>query len=98
MNTRITIPVGDSGVKRKHFEGTPWNSLVAMSYINNKFRNNCVIIPYRNEPNDHTDLSIRWVQKKGEDGYLHVPKNFTNASYLFSFSIISLKNFEDKAL
>ena len=76
MNTRITIPVGDSGVKRKHFEGTPWNSLVAMSYINNKFRNNCVIIPYRNEPNDHTDLSIRWVQKKGEDGYLHVPKNF----------------------
>lgn len=60
----------------KKFDGTPWYSLVAMYYLNNNYKNNCVIIPFRNMPDDHTDISLRWVQTKGKKGYLHIPDNF----------------------
>lgn len=61
---------------RKKFEGTPLNNLVAMDYLNQKYDNHCVVVPYKKVPSDHTDVSIRWIQKKGTEGYLHVPKNF----------------------
>ena len=60
----------------KKFDGTPWYSLVAMYYLNNNYKNNCVIIPFKNIPDDHTDISLRWIQKKGKEGYLHIPDNF----------------------
>lgn len=71
----VVIPKGDYGNLKK-FEGTPFNSLVAMVYLNKKYKNSCVIIPTREMPNDHTDLSIRWIQKKGEKGYLKIPRKF----------------------
>ena len=60
----------------KYFEGTPWFNLVAMHYLTTKHKDSCVVIPYKNEPGDHTDVSIRWIQTKGKNGYLHIPKNF----------------------
>ena len=71
----VVIPKGEY-INLKKFEGTPFNSLVAMAYLNRKHKNNCVIIPIRNIPNDHSDLSIRWIQKKGEEGHLKIPKFF----------------------
>ena len=71
----INIPKGNyDGMK--YFDGTPWFNLVGMYYLTRKYKNNCVIIPYKKKPNDHTDVSIRWIQTKGDNGYLHVPKNF----------------------
>ena len=75
MNYDVIIPKGEYKELKK-FEGTPFNSLIAMAYLNKKHKNHCVIIPIRDIPDDHTDLSIRWIQKKGQDGYLRVPKKF----------------------
>ena len=74
LNTPLIIKDG----KRQKFEGTPLFNLIAMDYLNKKYDNHCVVVPYKKKPNDHTDVSIRWIQKKGTDGYLHVPKNFWN--------------------
>jgi len=71
----VIIPKGEHAVTEK-FEGTPFNNLVAMTYLNKKYKNNCVIIPTRDIPHDHSDLSIRWIQKKGEKGHLKIPKKF----------------------
>ena len=60
----------------KNFDGTPWYSLVAMYYLNNNYKNNCVVIPFHGVPDDHTDISLRWIQEKGKEGYLHIPDNF----------------------
>lgn len=62
--------------KFKSFDGTPWFNLSALHYLNNKYKNHCVIIPNKKKPYEHTDVSIRWIQKKNKEGYLHVPKNF----------------------
>jgi hypothetical protein len=75
MNT-IQLPSGDGNLQKKRFEGTPWNSFVAMHYLNHKHKNHCVIVPRKNKPNEHTDISIRWIQTKGYNGYLKVPDNF----------------------
>ena len=39
----VVIPKGEY-INLKKFEGTPFNSLVAMAYLNRKHKNNCVII------------------------------------------------------
>jgi hypothetical protein len=71
----INVP-GRKYSSLEKFEGTPWNSLVAMHYLNSKYNNHCVIIPYTKKPSDHTDISLRWVQTKDTNGYLNIPKNF----------------------
>lgn len=71
----LIIPYGPN-VKFKKFEGNPWFNLVALVYLNRKFNNHCVIIPTTEEPEDHTDVSIRWIQKNGSSGYIHVPERF----------------------
>ena len=72
----VILPKINTKIPKKKFEGTPWNNLVAMDYLNKRFDNHCVIIPDKKIPNDHSDISIRWIQTKGKHGYLSVPRNF----------------------
>lgn len=72
---RLRIPTGIK-VEKTSFEGTPWYNLVGMKYLNKKYRNNCVVMPDKSNPRDHSDISLRWIQTSGTDGYIHIPETF----------------------
>ena len=78
MNNDIKLPRSPK-VKKTKFKGSPRYNLKVMKYLQNKYEEHCVIIPTINKNNEileHTDVSLRWIQTKGKNGYLHIPKNF----------------------
>lgn len=77
MNS-IRLPTSPK-VKKTKFKGSPSYNLKVMKYLKNKYDDFCVIIPEINKSNNnlsHTDVSLRWIQTKGKDGYFSVPKNY----------------------
>ena len=74
-STELKIPSGVK-VKKTSFEGTPWYNLVGMKYLNKKYDNNCVVMPNKRNPRDHSDISLRWIQTNGTGGYIHIPDTF----------------------
>lgn len=73
----IKIPTVKHTGKYKKFEGDAWFNMVAMHYLTTKFKNQCVVIPFKTMPDEHTDVSIRWIQLgNSSKGKLHIPKNF----------------------
>ena len=79
MNNDIKLPRSPK-VKKTKFKGSPTNNLKVMKYLQNKYQEHCVIIPVikknKNEILEHTDVSLRWIQTKGKDGYFSIPKNY----------------------
>lgn len=66
-------------VKKTKFRGSPQYNLKVMKYLQSKHKDYCVIIPTINKhKNDllHTDVSLRWIQTKGKEGYFSVPKDY----------------------
>ena len=76
MNNPSFIMPKVKKVKKTKFEGTPWYNLIGMLYLNKKYNNNCVVIPANRKPREHTDVSIRWIQTKGTNGYINIPEDF----------------------
>ena len=76
MKGQLIIPFGKK-TKRTSFEGNPWYNLMGMRYLNDKYTDNCVVIPNKKiKPKEHTDISLRWIQTDGKNGYISVPTNF----------------------
>ena len=73
--TRLIMP-NISNVRKTTFECNPWYNLMGMLYLNKKYNNNCVVIPSTRYPIEHTDISIRWLQTDGIDGYINIPSDF----------------------
>ena len=44
MKGQLIIPFGKK-TKRTSFEGNPWYNLMGMRYLNDKYTDNCVVIP-----------------------------------------------------
>ena len=66
-------------VKKTKFKGSPSYNLKVMKYLQKKYKDYCVIIPtISKSKNDllHTDVSLRWIQTKGKNGYFSVPENY----------------------
>lgn len=87
---KIKLPTSPK-VKKTKFKGSPSYNLKVMKYLQKKYTDYCVIIPTINKSkNDlsHTDVSLRWIQTKGKNGYFSVPKDYWN-----QFSKCSNKRF-----
>ena len=98
----INLPISPK-VKKTKFKGSPSYNLKVMKYLQKKHKSYCVIVPevYKNK-NDllHTDVSLRWIQTKGKDGYFSIPKNYweqffkcsTKRFIVFPFGFTCLNN------
>lgn len=70
---KISSPRVKSRKVTHKFSGTPLLSMVALHYLTTKHKDQCIVIPFKLTPEEHTDISIRWVET---DRKLHIPSNF----------------------
>jgi hypothetical protein len=77
MSESIILPYSPT-VKKTNFRGSAEYNLKVMKYLKKKYKNYCVIIPeVKNKKYiEHEDVSLRWIQTKGKEGYFSIPKNY----------------------
>jgi serine/threonine protein kinase len=83
MTKKVIIPTGIKSHETT-FIGSPYYSIIAMLYIQKKYKNIAyVILPdvkCKNKCSNvsHKDISLRWIQTRvnSNDGYISVPKDF----------------------
>lgn len=75
-NDKLKLPSSPT-VKKTKFRGSPTFNLKVMKYLKKKFPKYCVIIPEIKTKNfSHEDVSLRWIQTTGKNGYFSIPKDY----------------------
>lgn len=76
MNSEIKLPVSPN-VKKTSFKGSAKFNLKVLKYLKNKYKDYCIIIPNLNKRYfEHEDISLRWIQTNGKNGYFSIPDDY----------------------